>query len=373
MYLRKLVFGLFWFLNGRHVNANPVPSNETLLDSLVLVSAYIFPNQSALEGAVKDSSWQRYDNVDASSYWSTGKQDIQTADVSVTTYAYTADNLARRDGDGKKKHHYLGALAIFPIDGIGYGGWKIHDKYFKTKPGVQPTGVNVAGLSVPTLPNTPGIGPPNTIPPEILKPGTLENIITSHDTGQTANKQPPPDGKPATPPDRQLKDFEKPDYKPKQPEIPKDRWDPRKKPPPGNNPPGERPPPTNQPPSEDKTNPFKKPEPKSQWSDIFWDKEAPPKHNPSIDVGPKGEQPTYEQPKGTHDTAHPKSPEGIDASKPGSNTGSGSSTGAKTHPVDPHSKPIHLDANGKPVHYDVKIGDTLRSIDPVTGFDKATG
>jgi hypothetical protein len=169
-------------LNGRHVNANPVPSNETLLDSLVLVSAYIFPNQSALEGAVKDSSWQRYDNVDASSYWSTGKQDIQTADVSVTTYAYTADNLARRDGDGKKKHHYLGALAIFPIGGIGYGGWKIHDKYFKTKPGVQPTGVNVAGPSVLTLPNTPGIGPPNTIPPEILKPGTLENIITSHGT-----------------------------------------------------------------------------------------------------------------------------------------------------------------------------------------------
>jgi hypothetical protein len=98
MRLRKLALGLFWFLNGRHVNANPVPSNETLLDSLVLVSAYIFPNQSALEGAVKDPSWQRYNNVDASSYWSTGKQDMQTTDVSVMTYAYPADNLARRDG-----------------------------------------------------------------------------------------------------------------------------------------------------------------------------------------------------------------------------------------------------------------------------------
>jgi hypothetical protein len=205
-----------------------------------------------------------------------------------------------------------------------------------------------------------------------------------------------------TPPDRQLKDFEKPDYKPKQPETPKDRWDPRKKPPPANKPPGERPPPTNQPPSGDKTNPFKKPEPKSDWSDVFWDKETSPKHNPSIDVGPKDEQPTYEQPKpaenpesqthdsvdskppsgeqpkpaeahhGTHDTAHPKSPEGVDASKPGSNTGSGSSGGAKPHPVDPHGKPIHLDANGKPVHYDVKIDGTLRPIDPVTGFDKVS-
>jgi hypothetical protein len=128
MRLRGLAIGLFWVLNGRHVNGSPVPSNETLLDSLVLVSAYIFPNQSALEGALKDSSWQRYDNVDASSYWSTGKQDIQTTEVSVVTYAYTADNLARRDGDGKRKHHYLGALAVIPIGGIGYGGWKINEK-----------------------------------------------------------------------------------------------------------------------------------------------------------------------------------------------------------------------------------------------------
>jgi hypothetical protein len=196
MRLRQLALGLFWSFNGRDVNASPVPSDETLLDSLVLVSVYLFPNQSSLETAVNGSSWQRYNNVDASSYWSTGKQNIRNTDVSIQTYAYTSDELARRDDDKKNKRNKLigivAGVGVPTVGGAGYGIWKIHDKWFKTKPGVQPTGINVAGPSVPTLPNTPGIGPPNTIPPEILKPGTLENIITSHGTPVTPESFPPP-------------------------------------------------------------------------------------------------------------------------------------------------------------------------------------
>lgn len=179
MFFRRLAVGLICLLDRTQVNANPIASNETAIDNLVLVSAYFFPNQSSLDSAVKDSSWQRYDNADASSYWSTGKQEIKNSDVSIVTYAYSADNLDRRNDNDKKKkkHRYLGYLGVVP--GLG-GAWVIGDQIYKLIHGAKPTGVNVAGPSISTHPGPPNIGPPNTIPPNILKPGPLTDIITTH-------------------------------------------------------------------------------------------------------------------------------------------------------------------------------------------------
>ena len=150
-------------------------SEETEIHSLVLISAYLFPDQSSFEFAIKDPAWHQYDKADPSTYWSTGKQDVQNPSATIATYAYTADNLERRgdDGyvaieDGGKKHKYLGLLGLIPGAAIGAGLYHIGHKTYTLKH-AKPTGVNIAAPWTPT----------NVNPPDILKPGKLGEIVTN--------------------------------------------------------------------------------------------------------------------------------------------------------------------------------------------------
>jgi hypothetical protein len=100
MIIRRLIVAYLYFTSGWClVDAAPASPDEeaTLLEELVLASAYLYTDQSLLELAVKDSSWERYDAIDTSSYWSTGKQGFKNFNASVVTYAHSTNTLFRRD------------------------------------------------------------------------------------------------------------------------------------------------------------------------------------------------------------------------------------------------------------------------------------
>jgi hypothetical protein len=168
MHFWEVVTLLLYFSYIPRLSAILVSSDdhETEVERLVFYTAFLFPDQSSFEDAVKDPSWHRYDKNDPSSYWSTGKQDTSNLNATVATYAYTANTLQRRGGDDdkKKKHAYLGILGIIPG---GAGLYYIGQKVYKLKH-AEPTGVNVA---------TP-FNPANPVDPNVLKPEPLADIIT---------------------------------------------------------------------------------------------------------------------------------------------------------------------------------------------------
>lgn len=201
MVLFRVLTLLFCILPGPHVGAVPDAKSKPDTPQFVLINDYLFPDESALNGAVKGGSWQQTKD-DNSSYWSSGTQDAGKLNATLLTYIYyvypaetsnqgkLAPSLSARDEDNKdkKKLGYLGILGLIPF---GFGAWYMYkNEWFILPKDASLTQVNVGSCG----------GCIGGKPGPITQPGQLAEIIP-HGTPVTFENLPNPPEKPVRLPD----------------------------------------------------------------------------------------------------------------------------------------------------------------------------
>ncbi|KAM0717881.1 hypothetical protein Q7P37_006213 [Cladosporium fusiforme] len=342
------VFAAFAFLLVKFsAIAGPVP---TSFSDIVIVNSFLFPDKTALDRAVNDSTWHQSES-DSSAYWSSNQQDNEKLNATILPLVYGTDKKDRRklvfigflDGNIKNGRIPIAEqpepipIQTHPPTVISVNTANIDPPVTHQGPLTEAIthGVPIEPEQLPP-PSSPPVRPPVKPPGEITLPKAIKPATPPQAPGQPAPEPKPSDlpkdkPKPETPKDSPPQQQSRPD--PPQPNQPSQEPDqppkhpqpdaPKKPDPPPRNPdppqsnspdhePNRNPEPPRTNPDQPEQNPSRPPEDPKPPEHFDRPKKPKPKH-PKHPKPPKAQTPD-DPPKPPEDP--PKPPKPIEAQRP---------------------------------------------------------